>query len=644
MASSNLQNDSTEPGDSVCAARARRLSGVLLLAGLMAAAAVMTAAVHWRVLSAQALSFDDNEFLTQNALVRNPSWTSVGRFFGEVLEPSTVEGYYLPLSMTSLMVDYALGGRPGDLRQFHRTSLTLHVLNTLLVIAVLYALFGEVVPAALVGVLFGAHPLTVEPVAWVGERKTLLATFFGLWCLLCYVRYARQGSWKWLALSAVSYVLAVLSKPTAVPIPVLLLLMDYWPLKRLSRRVLLEKVPHVALGILLAAITFISHARTSGFIESSESPLVRAPLLAGYLNSFYLGKIVWPATLSSVYPLPEPLSLSNATVLHGVAATCVLAVVLALALSRTRALLSGWLFFLIAISPTLGVVQYSWITASDKYVYTPFIGLLMVLAWALCWMWKRCDDYVRFGRVIVVAVVLLLFAAEARRVRQYLVKWHDSETLYQHMLTVAPGSSRVRNNLGNILLAQGRLDEAIEIYEHALKANPQAADAHHNLGSALAMRGRLGEAVAHFHQALEIKPDYASAHKNMGVALIRMRQLDEALVHFRAALEIEPDCAECLDGAAWILATHPNAAVRKPEEAIKLAEKAAELTQNQNPAILNTLATAYAAAGQFDRAANTVKMARELAVRTGNHQLAAVLSRSLENYSRRAREQRQPTP
>ena len=575
MAASRLQGDGMATIQDGPSGKASRFGPVLLLVGLMAGVAVLTAAVHWRVLSAQALSFDDNEFLTQNTLVRNPSWASVGRFFGEVLEPSTVEGYYLPLSMTSLMVDYAMGGRPGDLRQFHRTSLTLHVLNTLLVIALLHALFGQAVPAALAGLLFGVHPLTVEPVAWVGERKTLLAMFFSLWCLLCYVRYARRGGWKWLTLSAVSYVLAVLSKPTAVPIPALLLLMDFWPLKRLSRRVLLEKVPHVALGIFLAVVTVVSHARTSGFIGPSESPLVRAPLLAGYLNSFYLGKIVWPATLSSVYPLPEPLSLSNAAVLGGVVGTCVLAIVLVLLLRRTRAPLSGWLFFLIAISPTLGVVQYSWVTASDKYVYAPAIGLLMVLAWGLGWVWKNLGSRVKPVRPIVVAIVLVISAAEAHGVRQYLVQWRDSETLYQHMLTLAPDSSRVHNNLGNTLFAQGRLDEAIDYYQRAVKADPKAADAYQNLGSALATCGRLGEAAAQFHQALELKPDYASAHKNLGVALIGMRQLDEALVHFRAALEIEPDWAECLDGAAWILATHPSPDVRQPEEAIRLAERAA---------------------------------------------------------------------
>ena len=148
--------------------------------------------------------------------------------------------------------------------------------------------------------------------------------------------------------------------------------------------------------------------------------------------------------------------------------------------------------------------------------------------------------------------------------------------------------------------------------------------------------------MAQFHQALELEPNYASAHKNLGVALISMRQLDEALVHFRAALELEPDWAECLDGEAWILATHPSPDVRLPEEAIRLAERAAALTQNQNPAILNTLATAYAAAGQYDRAAATVRTALELAVASGNDPLAGALRRALDNYSRRAQEQLRP--
>ena len=211
--------------------------------GALAAAlvAALVIAVHWPMLGARALSLDDSEFVTNNPLVTRPGWGSAGRFFGEVLSPSTVEGYYLPLSMTSLMLDYAAGGRPDDLRAFHRTSLALHALNAALLVVLLVQLFGATVPAAIAGLLFGLHPLTVEPAVWVGERKTLLAAFFAFASVACYVRHARGGGRAWLPASVALHLLALLSKPTVVTLPLLLVLVDLWPLRRLGPRTLIEK-------------------------------------------------------------------------------------------------------------------------------------------------------------------------------------------------------------------------------------------------------------------------------------------------------------------------------------------------------------------------------------------------------------------
>jgi hypothetical protein len=217
-------------------------SNLRLLAVSLAIVCFVVTAAHWPALSAKAISIDDDQYLVDNLLVQNPSIESARRFLTEVLEPSTVRGYYQPLSMISLMCDYALGGRPANLRQFHRTSLALHTVNTALVIVLLYLLFGRPLIAAGVGLLFGVHPMTVEPIPWVGERKTLLAAFFALWCLILYVRFARKGSRRVYFGCVVTYVLALMSKPTSTPLPVLMLLIDYWPLKRLNRRTLLEKL------------------------------------------------------------------------------------------------------------------------------------------------------------------------------------------------------------------------------------------------------------------------------------------------------------------------------------------------------------------------------------------------------------------
>ena len=220
---------------------AGKSANVRLTAVLTAIVCAAVCVTHWPVLSARALTFDDEQYFTENVLVQKPGIESAKRFLGEVLKPSTVAGYYQPLTMISLMIDYRLGGREGDLLLVHRTSLILHIMNTALLIIFVYHLFGVPWAAAAGGLLFGLHPMTVEPVAWISERKTLLATFFSLWSLIFYVRFARSGDLKVYFGCMTAYILALMSKPTSVPLPILMLLLDFWPLRRLNKRAVWEK-------------------------------------------------------------------------------------------------------------------------------------------------------------------------------------------------------------------------------------------------------------------------------------------------------------------------------------------------------------------------------------------------------------------
>ena len=267
------------------------LSQTDLLAILIFIVCITVALVYWPALSAQAISGDDNQYLTNNFLVQNPSWSSAQQFLTEVLEPSTVRGYYQPLTMISLMLDYAMGGRASDLSIFHATSICLHVANTALVIMLLYMLFGKVWPAIAVGLLFGVHPLTVEPIPWVGERKTLLAAFFALWCMILYVRYTHKKNWKLYIFCVLTYILALMSKPTTTPLPILLLLLDFWPLRRLSKRTFLEKIPFFVIMIIFAAITIISQSRTANITMPGEYEPMQIPLVLCHNIIFYLYKI-----------------------------------------------------------------------------------------------------------------------------------------------------------------------------------------------------------------------------------------------------------------------------------------------------------------------------------------------------------------
>ena len=316
-----------------------------LLVSLIFIICTVVLMVHWPVLSAQALSFDDDMYLTENLLVQNPGWASTEQFLTEVLEPSTVGGYYQPLTMISLMLDYTMGGHSDNLMPFHCTSLALHIVNTALVIVLLYLLFGRAWVAAGVGLLFGLHPMTVETVAWVGERKTLLAAFFALWSLILYVRFTRKSNWSLYFGSMVMYVLALMSKPTSTPLPVLMLLMDYWPLERWKRRGFWEKLPFFIIGGIFAIITYVSQSRTAFAVLPDKYCTEHIGLVLCHNIIFYLYKIIWPVNLSSHYAFPEPLALSDPMVLIGVIGTCILIPLLLISLRWTRGILIGWLFF-----------------------------------------------------------------------------------------------------------------------------------------------------------------------------------------------------------------------------------------------------------------------------------------------------------
>jgi len=548
-----------------------------LLIGLTIAVAGIVLAVHWPALSAEATSFDDGQYLTRNYLVQNPSWKSAGRFLGEVLEPSTVRGYYQPLAMISLMLDHAIGGRADNLRPFHRTSLVLHAANTVLVIVLLYMLFGRAWPAAVVGLLFGLHPLTVEPVAWVGERKTLLAMFFALWCLLLYVGHARRMSWKAYAGCLLMYVLALMSKPTSIPLPVLMLLLDYWPLGRLGRRAVMEKLPFLIIGGAFGAVTFISQDRTASTTLPGEYPPTRIPLTVCHNLIFYLYKILWPANLSSHYPVPEPLTLERPMVLAGAIGTCLLIPALLISLRWTRALFTGWLFFFTAILPTMGVVGFTIVIASDKFAYLPSVGLLLVLAWLFSKLWsartKRVAPTAR--RIGIAAVVVIVAAAESVATRRHLAHWRDTECHYRHMITLAPRASILHLNLGNHFLSQDRVDEGIEQLERALELKPDSFRAHNNLANALVEKNRIEEAVPHYHRALEIKPDFADAYNGLGIVLARKGDFEAAIVHYEKALEINPDYPEAHNSLGAALA--PRGEI---DRAMMHFRKALEINRN----------------------------------------------------------------
>ena len=517
-------------------------SQIGLLAALLVLVCQLVLVAHWPSLSSKALMFDDEQYLTENYLVQNPGWASAGRFLSEVSKPSTVRGYYQPLTMISLMVDCALGGRNDNLRPFHRTSLALHVMNTMLVIVLLYLLFGQVWVAAVVGLLFGLHPLTAETIPWVGERKTLLAAFFALWSLILYVRYARKGNWRVYGGCMLMYAAALMSKPTSTPLPVLMLLMDYWPLRRLKKQAVIEKLPFFVMGAISAIITYVSQSSTYGVTLPSEYGAERIPLTICHNIIFYLSKIVWPANLSSNYAFPKTFGLSNPMVLAGVIGTCILIPLLLISLRWTRAVFTGWLFFFVGILPTMQIIGFNYLIASTKFVYLPSIGLLMVLASLLVWFCRTYSVNKHTGLyAAVITIVLVLAGAETVTTRRYLVHWRDTVSLQKHFLTVTPNAAHAHFNVGSALQSQGKLEEAITHYSQTIQIRNNHFYAHKNLGDALSEQGKSADAMEHYRRAIQIKPDYSAAYYKLGVAFESQGDLNEAIRHYRQAIAIKGD-------------------------------------------------------------------------------------------------------
>jgi len=628
-----LQMESSVTGD------ARRLSTSekRLLAALIAVVCLTVIIVYLPAISAKALCFDDQRYFVENPLVREPSLGSAWRFLTEVLDPSTVGGYYQPLTMISLMVDYSLVAPTNDITQFHRTSLALHVANTALIIMLLYLLFDQVWIAAAVGLLFGVHPLTVEPIPWVGERKTLLAAFFALWSLVLYVYFVRRGQRKFFIWSAAMYVLALMSKPTSTPLPVIMLLMDYWPLRRLKLATLREKVPFFVVGGISGIITYLSQSRTASVITPQQYGVMRVPLVICHNIIFYPFKMVWPVKLTPHYPFPEPLNLSQPMILIGVIGTCVLIFALLFSLRWTRAALTGWLVFFIMALPTMQALQFSDVIASDKFVYLPSIGVLMVLAVFLGWICGRGRRVVPLAvRCVAVAIIVLVLAGgEAVATRKYLVCWRDSLSLWKHMVEVTPNAVSPRNNLGvalaergdaegaveqsgavlrikpsdrsiGIALAEkGDLDLAMEQFQQVLKIKPNDLDAILNIGNVLAREGQFAEAREYYEKMLQLNPGDADAYFALGVMLVDQGRLEEAVELYRGALEIRRGLEGQLllhKGLGCVLLQ-----MGQVDEAIKELEIAAK-SRTDSGAYCN-LGIAVASKGQMGKAMEYYKKA-----------------------------------
>ncbi len=725
--------------------------------------------VFGRTLGYGFVNFDDDGYFSANYHVRaGLTWSGVSWAFRT--------GYasnWHPLTWLSLMLDAQLFGT-GPTGP-HLTNVILQAINAMLLFLQLKRLTSTLWPSALVAALFAIHPLHVESVAWVSERKDVLSGLFFMLTLLMYARYAQKRTrvesresgaqaapaldtrpWTFdYGLALFFFALGLMSKPMLVTLPFVLLLLDYWPLRRLTsdewratriqipvpqllgapkrseggltiNHLLLEKLPFLLLSTASCVATVI--AQSDPIKSMSVLPFTLRLNNALVSIVTYITQMVWPANLVAFYPyqLDTPAwQIAGAGVL--------LLLITALAFrtaQRFPCFLVGWLWYLGMLAPVIGLVQVGGQAHADRYTYLPQIGLYLVIVWVISdwtagWRW-RCPV---LGMAAFSVLAVLMVCS-----RKQTAYWQNDKSLWTHALACTSGNYTAHNNLGYVLVAQGRPAEAIKHYEEALALNPNYSEVLNNLGTALLDEGRLDEAAKYYHRAIEIYPGFAEAYNNLGILLTKQGQIAEAIEQYRKAIELKPDRAEfynnlgnllakqnrtdeaieqfqkalevapdnakvrvnlaniltaqgrwdeaieqyqqalkqmpdsihahnqlglllqkrgelkaasaqfqkvleldpkhvtARNNLAWLLATCSEDSLRDGKEAVKLAQQAVQLSGGKAPEILDTLAAAYAEAGQFPKAIETARQALNLSTAQNNKPLAEVIQNQLQLF------------
>ena len=493
-----------------------------LRVGVLCLLALATAIAFLGVLRADFILLDDPVYVVHNEHVR-AGLTLEGILWAF----RTGEGgNWHPLTWISHMLDVQLFGLRAA--GHHASSLALHVASSLLLLAALDRLTRRFWPSALVAALFALHPLHVESVAWISERKDVLSTFFAMLVLLAYARYAEQPGRARLAAVAVLLALGLMSKPMLVTLPFALLLVDVWPLRRTEREsfpsLVREKIP-LFLLVAAASLTAYLAQATSGAVAPGDA-LPLAVRASNALVSYgrYLAKTFWPVGLAAYYPHPKAVQLGLA-----LASGAVLAAVTWVAVRERRRrphLLVGWLWFLGTLVPVIGIVQVGAQAMADRYTYVPLIGVFLALAWSAP----------RPARWIAVPVLASLAVLTHRQV----ARWKDTRTLFEHTLAVTGDNAIAEKCLGDACVADGDLDAAIVHLSRAVEIAPMLGDARNNLGAALGAKGRFEEAIVQYRAELAARPRAAATYYNLGTALVSLGRVDEGIAAYEEALRIDP--------------------------------------------------------------------------------------------------------
>jgi Flp pilus assembly protein TadD len=581
--------------------------GLALLIGLFLILA--TLAAFWQVRNHEFINLDDNMYVTDNRHVQS----------GLTLEGLTWAfttihaGHWHPLTWLSHMLACQVYGlNPGG---HHLTNLFFHIASTLLLFLVLRRMTGALWKSGFVAALFALHPLRVESVAWVAERKDVLSALFWMLTMWAYIRYVERPKLRRYLLALLFFALGLMSKPTVVTLPFVLLLLDYWPLNRFQfpplstnpkspdpkpkntsdristvLRLVWEKAPFFILSAASSILTAFAAQKAGAVISLKYSPF--GSRIANALVSYatYIAKMIWPNHLAVFYPYPATFPLWKVA-----GAVFLLSLVTFMVIRAARKypyLAVAWLWYVGTLVPMIGLVQAGMQAMADRFTYVPLIGLFIMIAWSLTdilagWRWRRLVLSISAG--ILLSILMVVTRVQVQR-------WQNNVTLFEHSLEVTTSNYLIHTNLGITLAHQGKYQEAMIHTTEAVRIKPDFEIPHYNLGVILAKQGKVEQAVIQFSEALRIKPEYSDAHSSLGLALAGQGMIQEAIAHFTEALRIKPDNSEAHNNLGVILARQG-----KTQEAIVHFAEALRVKPNNTEAH-NNLGVALMGQGKVQEA------------------------------------------